>query len=68
MIAPFQQLNGGQHGVETTDVDYPRVVFHHGPFAYVVALVTVRGVVRVCAFQIDFQFEFELGFVDCVAD
>ena len=68
MIAPFEELNGGQRGVETTDVNYPCVVFHYRAFTYVVAAMTVRGVVRVCAFQIDFQFEFEFGFVDRVAD
>ena len=28
IIAPFEGLNRGQRGVETTDVDYTRVMFH----------------------------------------
>ena len=42
MIAPFEEFDGGQRGVETADVDYSRVVFHYRAFTYVVAAMTVR--------------------------
>ena len=68
IVTPFEKSNGGYRGVETTDVDYTRVAFHHGAFAlvWVVLVLTAQGVVRVCAVEV--EFELESGFVDRVAD